>query len=161
MSYDITIQARTRGLGDKMIWFLRKNAKSWDFLTGETKEDEGLKSPGRAEPRWARGGLPYCKRPGHVGFNYGGDGSDMYYKYVLIRWMATKIGVRDPKTKLPRFLYDDIEWEVINPKKYDGLGIRTSHGLSFLQRACEHPFIRSKAFRAEMKRLDDLWEQQG
>jgi len=156
MSYDITIQARTPVLGDKMIRFLRKNAKSWGFLAGEAKEDEGLDGP-----CWARDGLPYCKRPGHVGFNYGGDGSDMYYKYVLIRWMATKVGVRDPKTKLPRFLYDDIEWEVIDPKRYDGLGIRTSHGLSFLQRACEHPFCRSKAFRAEMKRLDDLWEQQG
>jgi hypothetical protein len=155
MGYSITIEVRKKKLAQKMIDFLKKNGKSFGFLIGQ---DENNWYDG---PFWANGkgdedskerkGLSYCHRPNHIGFDYGWDRE---YKHVLIRWMAQKICSLDPKTKKPRYLYDDCEWILVVPEEHDELGFMKKES-PFEWAIPEHKDL----VHEEMVRLNRLWEE--
>lgn len=110
MGYTVTVQAKTRELGDKMIAFMREHSKSAVLLfTGK----EGNRH--FSDLVWADSerGLSYCDRKDHLGYDYNCGGLDRAYLYALIRWIATKIA----KDK-PRYLYDDGVWVDVNPGEY-------------------------------------------
>jgi hypothetical protein len=45
------------------------------------------------------------------------------WNYILLRWMAIKVGKRGSKTGQYRILYDGDEWIDIDPSKYDEFGL--------------------------------------
>jgi hypothetical protein len=154
MGYSITVHVRDKAVARRLAKFVRANARPCEsVLDGE--EGEWFCGPywadgtGDAASR-ARGGLSYIKRRGHLGFDYG---CNPEYLYVILRWMAPKVGRRDPKTGNFRILYDDVEWFQIEPDKYDELGLPRKP--SFFM-----PVGWIKAIRAEMERLDGLWRKE-
>jgi len=161
MGYSISIQVATPKLAQKMIDFLNAHGKSYAFLIGQEKKNEWHIGPFWANPKdpnadkdsKERGGLAYIHRRGHIGFDYGWDRE---HKFVLLRWMVRKIGVRDPKTKNYRVLYDDDTWLQVEPDKYDDLGMQIKLG----EASCFQLVSPSelKLLRAEMKRLNQLWD---
>lgn len=146
MGYSITIAVRRRELGQRMIDFARKHVRSFDCHDMEIGPCWAEKIEGDE-----RSGLPYCERKGHIGFNYG---SDREWKYVLLRWMAIKVGRKGPKTGQYRILYDDKEWFYIDPSKYDELGLPYKP-----ERFSDTTELEKQAMRDEMIRLDDLWNR--
>ncbi len=161
MGYSISIQVANPKLGQKMIDFMNEHGKSYSFLVGQEKKNEWHSGPFWADPKdpnadkisKQRGGLSYICRRGHIGFDYGWDRE---YKFTLLRWMVHKIGVRNPKTKNYRVLYDDCEWLQIEPDNYDELGMQLERGEASTFQLV--PKSELKMLRAEMKRLNQLWD---
>jgi len=161
MGYSVSIQVANPKLAQKMIDFMNEHGKSYEFLVGREKKNEWNIGPFWADPKdpnadktsKERGGLSYICRRGHIGFDYGWDRE---YKFVLLRWMVQKIGIRNPKTKNYRVLYDDCEWLQIEPDKYDELGMQKELG----EASCFQlvPAYELTLLRKEMERLDMLWE---
>jgi len=154
MGYSITFKPKNKELGKKIIAFLRKNGRSFSSLKG--KEEQYLDGPywadgtGDKESR-EYGGLSYCHRKGHIGFDYGWDRE---YKYVFVRWMAQKVG--QLRNGHPAYLYDGEEWDEILPEKVDKLGmISNKESLVWLAEESEIVLIKN-----EMKRLNELWEEE-
>lgn len=145
MGYSISIGVRSRKLGQRMIDFAKKHVRSFDYPDMQIG------------PYWAQkiegeeiSGLAYCDRKGHIGFNYG---CDVEWKYIILRWMAMKVGKKDSKTGQYRILYDGDEWLNINPLKYDEFGLSYKpERFSFFTE------VDKQVMREEMIRLDGLWE---
>ena len=94
----------------------------------------------------------------------GGMG-DRFYMMALIKWAAQKVGpLKDGKH---RWLYDGCEWDELDPAKTDSLGLPTEEGMSDFSARELAMFDKIngmkkgstlKMVRAEMQRLDALWE---
>jgi hypothetical protein len=176
MGYSITIQVRSIALGKEMVSFLREHGRAFHKVIGVVADGPYAELVG---PHFAngkhdaisrrRGGLSYCRRDGHIGFDYG---VDREYKYAMLKWMAQKVGAR--RGGKFRILYDGYEWFNIEPAETDPLGLPTAefiasdngkfHGMEWgLYDEVVGRVAKGKTclevVRDEMRRLDDLWSQ--
>jgi hypothetical protein len=186
MGYSSSFPVKSRRLGDRMLKFLRRHMRLWSSLEsgdmGENQFDRddwgdqcfvgpfwaNRRQPGIDKISKERGGLSYAHGMNHLGFDHSGGMADRTYMMVLIKWAAQKVGRL--RNGGHCWQYDGYEWEEIDPKLVDGLGLPTkealkgdcfaSEELSLFDKYCGKKKGYSVGLiSAEMKRLDDLWEK--
>ena len=148
-------------LSERMQLFAQIHFRSFNDIVGDKYIDGQYIAIPLTEDE-----LSYCDKPGHIGFDYGSGSSQREWKYLLIRWMAVKIG-NSSKRGLPQFLYDGDEWIELGHDKFDSLGRPTirywdlfhpfsMYGFASLIRQLLARKERNKMY-AEIKKLDELW----
>jgi len=149
MGYTITIRPRNPALGQEMLAFCKEHVRPLPEVMGDYNlfEIRGL-LPG---PQ-----LSYCKRPTHIGFDYGPGMIERDWCYRLLQWMAVKVGVR--KKGLPCYLYDGQDWFSLHPSKFDALGQARPKHRGLVNGWLFSPEGSYKPMTKEIKRLDKLWE---
>jgi hypothetical protein len=84
MGYSIHVVARSLKLKDEMLEFMQRNLVTWDKLVG-TKY--------RYTSEVLEGGPLLINNPLALGIRYGAVmGLERDYAYIVVRWMALKIG---------------------------------------------------------------------
>lgn len=126
MGYSIGIRAKSSKLQQQMLAFMREHYRNWPTIEGRPEGNAYMGSP--SDDLWYDG----SKRV--VGLNYGPiSGWERIYAYVIVRWMALKIGtlrstfkgVQPSKTSkpVPYMVYDgDESWPILvvtTPKQLD------------------------------------------
>ena len=151
MGYTVTIHPTSPKLGREMLAFMTQHLRTLTEITGEDTE-EYFYGPVAVED------LSYCSRRGHIGFDYKSGDPDRSWVYMLIHWMAIKIGRRSESGNA-QYFYDGCEWMDIDPKKYDRLGRPRA---SLVRRMMGHVLHKYSAnlLHAEIARLDKLWNRQ-
>ena len=152
MGYTVTIHPTTPKLGKKMLAFMEEHSRTLGAVTGEGTEDieEYPVCPLPSKD------LSYCNRRGHIGFDYGSVALDRVWVYMLIHWMAIKVG-RRAKSGNAQYFYDGVEWIDVNPKKYDRLGRPRKSFLRSMPGRFLYKNGWSGKFFEEIGRLDKLW----
>lgn len=123
MGYSIGIQARSKKLYEKMVSFMAKEYRPYWQVMG-MEECDCYSSPVTTD-------LNYIHKKHSIGINYGSiAGLERIYAYILVRWMALRVGrarktFTDPKAKfdepVPYLIYDsDSEWPLLQ-KPYDSI----------------------------------------
>lgn len=186
MGYTVTVKARTKRLGDKMIAFLNENMRAWYVVAGlpvrkgprpgfQTGHFEGkFESIQWAGPSGTKSdNLSYCHRRGHIGWDFNCGGEEREYMFTVIRWMSQRVGDKS-KAGFPRYLYDGHEWIDCEDWRIDPLGIpwlddrsenskEHARHFGFMTNYAKCYLPKGETFesvlRKEMKRLDDLWNE--
>jgi hypothetical protein len=187
MGYTVTVKARTKRLGDKMIAFLNEHMRAWYVVAGlpvrkgprvgfqageEVDHFEGKFEPLQWAGRGKNDNLSYCHRKGHLGWDFNFCSEKREYMFVVVRWMSRQIGDKS-KAGHYRYLYDGHEWIDCENHRVDPLGIpwlKKAHANSkeharhfgFLTKIAKRYLPKGETFesvlRKEMKRLDALWK---
>lgn len=151
MGYTITFRPRTKWLADRMLDFCDKQVRPLSSILAGTNGVCDVRGPLPASE------LSYCQRPGHIGFDYGPGCIEREWCYKLLGWMTVKVGVR--KGGCPCYLYDNTDWILLWPDRYDALGQYTQKrsipGRLFDIISGMHKVY--KKLDAEIRRIDCLW----
>jgi len=171
MGYSIAAPCQNVKLRDKMHKFLQEHYRPWTVIRGGDQEERYATLP-------EKDGLSYHQGKCYIGFDYGViGGGEREHVYTVVRWVALKIGKTNPWTKLPYYVYDGHETVNLltegdskpDHSTIDVLGVPRQTPGSFKIRGV-WALLRTLAvydeedaldvIRAEMQRLDDLWEAQ-
>ena len=133
MGYTVTIKPdkSKADLVEKMLNFMEKVADSSTY--GDFPYLEESKN------------LSYCNKRGHIGFDYGPNMIRREYCYVLIHWLAYKIGDG-------QYYYYDGTREKLSENR-NKLGIRP-----FDEIEIEYKFYDGVNFQADIEKIDAAWE---
>jgi len=104
MGYSIHVVARSRKLKDEMLEFMQRNLVTWDKLVGTRY---------RYTSEVLEGGPLLIKDPLALGIRYGVVmGLERDYAYVVVHWMALKIGRKCTVFGRGEYKYFKAPWPV-------------------------------------------------
>jgi len=180
MGYSIATPIKSQKAKDKMFAFLNEHFRRWDEIVaiyGKENGNDYSPDDGHSDPT---DDLSYDHGKLRIGFNYGPiDELSRHYYYMILRWMALKVGKKRKWKDLPAsvhyIVYDGYEaWPVLvrgeidPPEKFkwavgDKLGYKYPRQDMFIKIFVDMVGGKKnyqKLIKDEIKRLDKLWREQ-
>jgi hypothetical protein len=167
MGYTVTVPIKSKSAHAKMLAFLEANYRPWSVV-GEQGGGEYLRGPLGED-------LSYDSGKCRIGFDYNAGGAERLYAFTIVKWMALRVG-RRLRNGLPYYVYDGYEnCPVYTKGRHSDANRVDKYGVPVYDKSnlCRDGTWRVKAeldvtdefealdlIRAEMKRLDKLWEAQ-